>query len=91
MTASILARIICPERDDWSVEAAQGLLNLRFPAEDMDRFHQLLARLYGDQLTESDKTHLDNYIFVNCFITLLHERAKRSLEKASATLSGGAD
>jgi hypothetical protein len=79
MTATILARLICPEKAGWSAEAAQYLLNLRFPAEDLERFHLLLARLYGAQLTADEQSHLNSYMFVNCFLTLIHERARRSL------------
>jgi hypothetical protein len=79
MTAAILARLICPDRADWSAEAAQGLLKLRFIPEDLDRFHQLLATQYGEQLTASEQKQLDSYMFVNCILTLIHDRARRSL------------
>ena len=83
-TAAIMARIICAEKADWSVQAARDFLRLRFADEDADRFHELLGKHYGDTLTADEEIALDSYMFVNCFVELLHERARRSLAQAEA-------
>jgi hypothetical protein len=48
VAAAILARVICPERADWSTQAARELLQLRFAAEDLDRFHGFPVLLSSD-------------------------------------------
>ena len=59
MTAAILARIICPERGAWSEKAARNFLRFRFADEDLNRFHGLLARHYGDTLTADEADTLE--------------------------------
>jgi hypothetical protein len=81
ITAAILARTICPDRADWSAKVAQELLALRFADSDIDRFHALLARHYADALNTGEQEELERYMFVNCFVELMHERARRSLDK----------
>jgi hypothetical protein len=84
ITTAILVRTICPDWADWSAKVAQELLALRFPDTDLDRFHALLARHYGDALNTGEQEELERYMFVNCFVELLHERARRSLDKPEA-------
>jgi hypothetical protein len=61
---------------------------MRFADEDLDRFHGLLAKHYGNTLTADEIDMLERYMFVNCFVALLHERAKRSFERANAPRAG---
>ena len=81
VAAAILARVVCPENADWSEQAARDLLRLRFPDDDLDRIHALLARHYRDILTVNEQEELERYMFVNCFLEMMHERARRSLDK----------
>jgi hypothetical protein len=82
--AAILARVIRPERADWSTHVASEFLQLRFADEDLDRFHGLLAGHYADTLTAAEGGELERYLFVNCLLELIHERARRSLDKMKA-------
>jgi hypothetical protein len=83
-TAAIMARIVCPEKVGWSAQTARDFLRLRFADEDVDRFHELLGKHYGDTMTADEEIALDSYMFVNCFVELLHERARQSLAQAEA-------
>ena len=82
--AETLARVICPERADWSADVARYFHLPQFAAEDLDRFHGLLARHYADTITPTDADHLERYLFVNYFLELLHERARRSLNATTS-------
>jgi hypothetical protein len=84
MAAAILARVICPEQADWPPKVAQDLLKLRFANEDLDCFHALLAKCYGETLTLAEEDELESYQFVNCLVTMIHHRARRSLDKTKA-------
>lgn len=80
LTAEILARVIAPEKADWPAQAARDLLRLRFAGQDCDQFHWLLARRYRDILT-AEEDELEQHLFVNCLLSLIHERARRSLDR----------
>lgn len=77
--AAIMARVICPERNDWPPQAARDFLGMRFPDPDLDRFHGLLAGHYTETLTVAEQEELERYLFVNCLLTMIHDRARRSL------------
>ena len=81
--AEILARVICPERAAWSADVARYFLRSSSPPS-LDRFHGLLARHYADTITPTDADHLERYLFVNYFLELLHERARRSLNATTS-------
>ena len=85
VAAAILSRVICPEKANWPAKAARDLLRLRFADEDLDRFHLLLARHYGDTSTTTEEDELERYLFVNCLLTMMHERARQSLTPANAS------
>jgi hypothetical protein len=84
MAAAILARVIHPERADWSTHVASEVLQLRFVDEDQDRFHALLAKHYADTLTAAEADELERYLYVNGLLELIRERARRSLGKTKA-------
>jgi hypothetical protein len=86
LTAEILARVICPEKADWPARAARDLLRLRFAEQDLDRLHVLLARDYADTLTAVEEDELEKHLFVNCLLSLIRERARRSLDRHGLTL-----
>jgi hypothetical protein len=81
--AAILSRLIHPERDDLSNEAAQALLRLDFDREDLDRLHVLVTKNQDDALTPAERSELESYLRVSSFLDLMHAKAQRSLHKHS--------
>lgn len=81
--AAILSRIIHPERDDLSREAAQALLQVGLEKEDLDRLHVLLQKNQDDALTPMEKADLESYLRLSSIFDLMHVRARRSLRKHS--------
>jgi hypothetical protein len=77
IAAAILARVFCPDRADWPRQTARGLLRLRFPEEDLDRFQVLLAKHYGNSSAVAERNELERYLFVNCLLTMIHNRGSR--------------
>jgi len=81
---AILSRLIRPEHDDFSAEAAEALLRIRFDQDDLDRMHELAAKNQDDRLTPGEKTEMDNYRRVSFLLDLLHSKARWSLKKHRA-------
>ena len=63
--AAILARLIRPERDDLSNEAAKALLHFDFDREDLDRIHTLVTVNQNDGLTPAEKSELESYLRIS--------------------------
>ena len=91
ITAAILARTLCPEKADLPAPVAQEFLRLRCAGEDLDRFHTLLKGRYADNLTAAEEGDLESYLFVNCFVEMIRERAWRSLKKSVSASEGKGD
>lgn len=81
--AAILARIIHPERDDLSREAAQAFLQVGLEREDLDRIHALVTKNQEDGLTLVEKADLESYLRLSSIFDLMHARARCSLKKHS--------
>lgn len=79
--AAILARLIRPDDDSLSADAAESLLNIRFEQRDLDRMHDLATRNQDDRLTTAEKQEMENYRRVGFLLDLLHSKARRSLKK----------
>jgi len=81
--AAILSRLIRPERDDLTKEAAQALLRLAFERRDLDRMHELVTRNQEDALTPAEQGELESYLRISSFLDLMHAKARRSVRKHS--------
>ena len=79
--AGILARLIRPDDDNLSAEAARALLNIRFDKSDLARIHELVTKNQDDALTPAEKADLESYLRVSSFLDLMHAKARRSLKK----------
>lgn len=79
---AILNRLIDPERDDLSVEAAQSLVRLDFPQSDHARMEQLSARAAEGTLSADERDELDEYLRVADFLAVIQSKARRSLGRA---------
>jgi hypothetical protein len=81
--AAVLTRIIHPERDDLSREAAQAFLQVGLEREDLDRLHALVIKNQDDALTPAEKADLESYLRLSSIFDLMHVRARRSLQNHS--------
>lgn len=77
--AAILTRLVCPGQGDCSPEAATALLSLQFDRADRDRMHELVLKNQDEALTDQERSELESYLRVSCFLDLLHAKASRSL------------
>lgn len=78
--AAIWARLIAPERNGFSPEAARAVLSLQFSEADKARMLELAERNSEGKLTEDERWELEGYVKVGDVLSLLHLKAKRSLK-----------
>jgi hypothetical protein len=79
--SAILSRLIRPEQDDLSNEAAQALLGLHFDGSDLDRLHELVTKNQDDLLTPAERAELESYLRISSFLDLMQAKARRSLKR----------
>jgi len=78
--AQIWARIIQPERNGLSPEAARSLLELTFSAEDVTRMNELAQKNRDGLLTRKERQELADYVRVGDALSLIHLKARKSLK-----------
>ncbi len=82
--AAILSRLIRPEDDNLTAEAAEALLTIRFPSGDLDRMHELAVKNQDGQITADERTEMESYRRVGFLLDLMHSKARRALKKHQA-------
>jgi hypothetical protein len=82
--AGILARLIRPEDDTLTPEAAEGLLCIRFEQRDLDRMHELAMKNQDGTLKPQEQEEMENYRHVGYLLDLIHSKARRALKKQQA-------
>jgi hypothetical protein len=80
--AAILSRMLKPERDDLSPEAARSFLKLEFDPEDLSRMHELALRAQGGSLTAAEESELESYRRIGRLLEVMRSKARRSLARA---------
>lgn len=80
--AAILSRMLKPERDDLSPEAARSFLKLEFDPEDLSRMHELALRAQAGCLTAAEETELESYRRIGRLLEVMRSKARRSLARA---------
>jgi hypothetical protein len=80
--AAILGRILRPERDDLSPEAARSLLKLEFDAQDLARMHELALRAQAGTLARAEEDELESYRRIGRLLEVMRSKARRSLARA---------
>jgi hypothetical protein len=75
---SVLARIIRPEEDGLSADAARSLLRLAFDEKDRERMHNLATRHNAGQLTAEELAKYRQAVLV---LDLLKSKARLSSKK----------
>ncbi|WP_237170490.1 hypothetical protein [Paludisphaera borealis] len=79
-----MSRLIKPDDDDLSAEAAKSLLRLRFDPRDLDRMHALATKNQDGRLTVDEQTEMESYRRVGFLLDLMHSKARRSLKRRQA-------
>lgn len=80
--AAIWTRLLKPERNDISEEAARSILRIGFTEEDKARMHQLAQKAQEGGLTESEQLEIDDYGRVGRLLDLMHSKARLSLNRS---------
>jgi hypothetical protein len=78
--AAIWARVIVPEQNGLSPEAARSILTLSFSDTDRARMNELAGKNQEGLLSEEERRELENYVKVGDVLSLLHLKARRSLQ-----------
>ena len=81
---AILSRLIRPEEENLSPEAAESLLRIRFGRGDLERMHGLVTKNQEDRLTPDERAEMDSYRRVSFLLDLIHSKARRSLNARQA-------
>jgi hypothetical protein len=82
--AAILSRLIRPEEDNLTPEAAEGFLRIKFEQRELDRMHHLAVGNQDGTLTPQEQDEMDNYRRVGFLLDLIHSKARRALKKHRA-------
>ena len=80
--AAILSRILRPERDDLSPEAARSFLKLEFDAQDVARMHELAFRSQSGALAQGEEDELESYRRIGRLLEIMRSKARRALARA---------
>ena len=78
--AGILSRLIRPEADDLTPEAAEGFLRIRFEQRDLDRMHELAVKNQEGTLGPQERDEMESYRHVGYLLDLIHSKARRALK-----------
>jgi len=81
--AEIWTRIIMPEKNDLSPETARSLLELTFAEGDKARMNDLARKNREGVLTDNERKELALYVKVGDLLSLLHLKARKSLDHRS--------
>ena len=76
--AAIWNRLIRPDEDDMSPEAARYFLKLAFDKEDIERMHELTVKNQAGGLSTGEAEELKNYRQIGLELDLLHAKARRA-------------
>ncbi len=77
---AILSRLVFPDKDEISTEAAQAMLTIRFEQADLDRIHVLVVKGQDDKLSPRERTELENYRRVSFLLDLMHSKARQIIK-----------
>ena len=78
--AAIWSRVIGPEKNGLSPEAARSLLELGFSEQDQSRMNDLAQKNQEGLLTAAERQELESYVKVGDVLSLLHLKARKSLK-----------
>ena len=78
---AILNRVIRPDRDDLSPDAARSILKLAFEEEDLKRMHELAVKGQEGGLLKDEEAEIAEYRQVGLLLDLLKSKARLSLKR----------
>jgi hypothetical protein len=78
--AAIWAKVIAPEKEGLSPEAARSILRLKFDAEAKARMNELARKNQDGLLSPEERQELEGYVKVGDVLSLLHLKARKSLQ-----------
>jgi hypothetical protein len=79
--AVIWARVIEPDKNGLSPEAARSILDLGFSEGDRSRMNELAKKNQEGLLSEEERQELEGYVKVGDVLSLLHLKARKSLQR----------
>ena len=82
---AIWSRVIQPDDNDLTPEAARVLLRLSFPEADRRRMHELAEKARDGTLTPAEREEAANYERVGSFLSLVKAKARACLKNARAS------
>ena len=82
--SAILSRLINPENGDWSKDAAESILKLRFPSDDTARMNLLAEKAREGSLSPEEQAETEGYMRAGRLVELLQSKARTSLKRAAA-------
>ncbi|RJP18658.1 MAG: hypothetical protein C4527_28745 [Candidatus Omnitrophota bacterium] len=74
--ASILSRLFQVEDGNWSKEPAASILDIRFPAEDIQRMNDLAEKARQGLLDQKEEEELENYRHIGRLLELMKSKAR---------------
>lgn len=83
--AQIWTRIIMQDKNGLSPEVALSLLNLTFGEHDKARMNGLAQKNQEGTLTDDERKELELYVKVGDVLSLLHLKARKSLDHGSGS------
>ncbi len=82
--ATILQRLVDPRRCGWSEQAAQAVLKLCFPREDLDRASELADRANQGTLSAEEEREMESYLRLGSLMDLMQSKARLYLRELKA-------
>lgn len=78
---AILGRVIQPDNQDLSPDAARFFLQLDFPPEDHARIDSLSAKAKAGTLSDDERQELDGFLFAADVVAMLQSKSRRALKR----------
>ena len=78
--ASVLSRLIEPEKDDLPAEVARYLLRLKFCDTDRNRMNELAAKARDGTLANDETDELDTFVLVGHILAPMQSKARQTLK-----------
>src|SRR6266446_1081994 len=83
---AILSRIVCPEGEPLTREAAQWILQIRFAANDFARVQALNEKAQTGTLTQAEDQELEHYLHVGRLLEMMKSKARHRLRQLGEPL-----